>query len=278
MTETPSQKDGADLKVTPEPRKDWWRRAEVIALVVAAVAGAVVATVAVLTLGPPLSKDGLEAGRSASVDPPAVLPKESAAQEVTGEEVSSNPDAQKTMEVEPLPLTPGCAAEDTFTSCEAEHDSEVAAIQPCTADGLVKFMGGTTQLEVLRDVLSVEPREDLCLIRGIDSSTKQSLAHILRIPAGDTYRRCWAIETDTEVGCDVPHFAEQIYAGGSEGVDCEQRFADYVDKDFGAFANYLEIEARPGSTSACWVKMRVSNQLTASIRNLKDRPLPLQDP
>lgn len=137
-------------------------------------------------------------------------------------------------------------------------------------------MGGASQLDVLRDVLMVEPIENLCLVTGIEPQTKQSLSAILSDAAGDAYRKCWLKETNTEVGCDVPHYAEQIYAGGDDSVDCEQRFTDYVGKDIEAFARQLEIESRPGPETACWAKVRVSNQLIASLRNLRDRPLPLQ--
>lgn len=277
MIETPSPDDAAGSKSTLRTKKDWWPRTGALAAVLSAFATIVLAIAAVMALDYSSSKNSEEVGPGVSASPSAELTEDSVAETRAGEQVSTYPDETRTIETEESPLTPGCAVGGAPTSCEAEHDSEVAVIQPCTAEGLIRFMGGSTQLEVMRDVLTTEPQGNICLISGIDSSTKQSLAQILSLPAGDTYRRCWTLETDTEVGCHVPHFAEQIYAGGSESVDCEQRFGHYVGKDFRAFAKHLEIEARPGATSACWVKMRVSNQLTASIRNLKDRPLPLRD-
>ena len=239
---------------------------------VGTIATVVIAITAVLTLV--LSTQG---GPAASGPTTIAMPPESATEASTALPSFSESDSSLgTIEAQPVNNI-GCWIDATQISCEAEHNTEVADIVPCTRDGLVKFMGGTPSLDVLRNVLSVEPSESGCSIRGIEPRTKQSLSGILLGSAGDVYRRCWVKATDSEVACDEPHFAEQIYSGTGESVDCERRFADYVGQNFERFAQQLEVEANPGATNTCWVKTRVSNELIASLRNLKDRPLPFQD-
>lgn len=252
---------------------------------VGTIATVVIAITAVLTLVLNYTQGGPAAsGPATAALPPqsatetsALLPSQSTTETPTALPSFSDSDsAFGTVEAQPASAL-GCWIGDTQISCEAEHNTEVVDMGACTRDGLVKFMGGTPSLDVLRNALTVESTESGCSIRGIEPRTKQSLSGILDGSAGDAYRKCWVKSTDSEVACDEPHFAEQIYSGTVESVDCEQRFADYVGQGLERFAQQLEVEANPGATTTCWVKTRVSNELIASLRNLKDRPLPFQD-
>lgn len=172
---------------------------------------------------------------------------------------------------------PACFADGKVTSCQGAHTEERAALDSCTNEGLIYYMGGNPELDILREGLSANPTDEECAITGIESRTAQSLKDILPQPAGDAYRQCWDKETNLPIACDLPHFAEAIYSGGPEAVDCEAHFGNYVGRPYHQFRMQLNVELRPGPTTSCWAKVRAHTHLTASIRDLGNQQLPLKN-
>lgn len=168
----------------------------------------------------------------------------------------------------------GCYIETGPTSCNAKHSTERVSLEQCTRDGLIRFMGGNSDTDIIRSDLSIESGEGMCIISGIGTETHQSLSGILEEQAGDAYRSCWDRQTDQELACSRPHFAEKFYEGGPEEVDCKQHYESYVGHPYERDDLEIDLEFSPGSSTTCWAKVRGDNLLSGSLRNLGDQDVP----
>lgn len=141
------------------------------------------------------------------------------------------------------------------------------------------LLGGNPRVEVLTTQrLTTESADGLCVFSGpAVASLNQSVKDILRVDLGDVLRVCRDASTGQEVGCNVPHEAELIYRG-PEDVDCRIVFQEYSGRGIDRFSTRLELQKSSASEVQCWAKVRVSNQLTSSLRNIGDKALPLGDP
>lgn len=266
-SETPPRDDPGTIVQNHSSFTDRWGKAGIVATVV-------IALVAVVTVVLAFADRSPQTVATPSESPTPAIPSESFSTSMT-----VVPDMGPRQTIASTDMSPkvGCWNENSPVPCEAKHSEETGEIVPCDLEGLTAFMGGVVTYDLLRDTISVEVTENGCAVRGIESRTRRSMSNILNDSAGDVYRRCREEVTNIEIGCDLPHLFEQIYEGGSESFDCEQKFAEYVGKEFSSFATKLQIVPDPGSPSACWVKTRVANQLNGSLRNLRDRPLPFED-
>lgn len=88
---------------------------------------------------------------------------------------------------------------------------------------------------------------------------------------------CVPTATATEVGCATRHSAELIYRNAQD-VDCAAAFETYAGNPFANRSGDLKLTKQAGATVECWVGPRAAGPLTASIRNLGQRSLPVGEP
>lgn len=169
-----------------------------------------------------------------------------------------------------------CRDEQGETSCDGAHSIEIAHFDPCTRAGLITYMGGDADVDVVQDLFSVSSSDDACRVEVVGQPVDQSLSGILREPEGDVYRLCWDKSTDAAVGCNEPHFAEKIYAGGATSVDCNEMYSRYVGVPLDRHFESIDLERDAGDTTSCWAKVRLNAQLVGSLRSLGERSLPLE--
>lgn len=173
------------------------------------------------------------------------------------------------------PSGPRCLDSSGQVSCEAEHITEIVDAQDCSPAGLIAYMGGRGDTDIVQQSLKVSEVDGRCRV-SLPRPATHSVAGILKLPEGDRYRACWDDATDSMIGCDEPHYAEMFYEGGPDQVDCEQEYARYVGVPISAHDRTLDIEKRSGNSTTCWAKVRLDADLTQSLRNLGDMALPVR--
>lgn len=248
--------------VSPEPpkapkdSKDWSHKI----IAVTAVLAVVLAVPAAIWYARDLVADPAIAPTSAPSTPVAVAPPATDLPTTNADSVSP------------------CFLAGVGIACSAAHDAELITATACDEAGLVVVMGGNPAIEILRGGLTYSAQSGGCLVGGLDRfAVVSSVQGLLQSDQGDGFRVCRDDATATEVGCDTRHSAELIYRNGQD-VDCAASFQTYTGDTFANRSGDLKLTKTAGQSVECWVGPRLTNPLTASVRNLKNQTLPLGDP
>jgi len=171
------------------------------------------------------------------------------------------------------------------TVCATQHDLEIIGnpTDPCAQDGLVRYLGGIPGTEVL--ITGPRRASDgvaagYCvtpLPSGI-STVRSARGSLTTGRAADAWRRCTDANTaDDRVSCSVPHTGE--YMGLAPGTgDCVKSFEDYARISFEEVSDHLalsRVQPSEEPTISCLVSALGNDKLSASIRDLRTRALPL---
>lgn len=171
-----------------------------------------------------------------------------------------------------------CFDDGQKVSCAARHSAELVQMDTCDQNSLSEYMGGDSDRDVVIGTLRVDAHEDGCLISGFNPEATVSVKDALKDQAGDAFRSCWDGSANAEVPCDVPHSAEQVFRGGTDEIDCEQKYYEYVDRAYFRDKDDLALKLSSGTGSSCWAEVRGNDLLKGSIRSLGDRAIPFSEP
>lgn len=175
---------------------------------------------------------------------------------------------------------------NTTTSCDAPHRKEIYAISAsCDQPGLLMYMGGQSQLDVL--LPSVTPAvlrlggESYCVLPSLaDEQLSGSMRNVLDTPAGDRWRRCRDNRFPRETPCSEPHTDEFVFSSvlqPGQHLDCGSRSFDYLGSALSAFAGQLTVRSgSQGNVQQCLVEVLGDNLLTKSLRRNGTAALPIE--
>lgn len=169
-------------------------------------------------------------------------------------------------------------ASGVVTDCELEHRYE-AFDGDCTVAGLIRWLGGRPDLDVVR--AGVSPMDTGACRADFRVDVRGSAAGALLADTADVLRRCYDSRSDAVVSCSQPHSAEYV-AAPSSGVarpeECESAADDYLEIDPQRRSDELRVR-RIGSSPAaednarCVIEVVGSQRLAASVRGLRNTAL-----
>ncbi|WP_409331751.1 serine/threonine-protein kinase [Trujillonella humicola] len=159
------------------------------------------------------------------------------------------------------------------TACDGAHATEVYATGECPPAALLDYLGGRPGTDVLRQDLVLGTAGAACTVGLPDADLDGSSAGVLDGPA-DEWRRC--LDDDgAELPCSQPHAAEVVFEqqAPTDALNCTARAGEYLGAPFSR--HVADLVVREAGTT-CVVEARGSNVLTASLRDLGSRALPLE--
>lgn len=186
------------------------------------------------------------------------------------------------------------SAQGQVLPCSAIHRYEVIGVpgQACEQATVVGYLGGNPELDIPRVSLSPDYDGGSCVISSADQtdwtgSVKGAFSADSHNAMADALRRCRDDRMAAQdVSCDQRHTGE--YVGVPAGTvpgqsECVNLAAGYLNINFDRVAAELAVQALPTSDPddgrpRCVVVVRGNNDLTASLRNVRTKELPISPP
>ena len=166
--------------------------------------------------------------------------------------------------------------------CDAPHAYEVVGMNSCAQADLLRYLGGVAGsdflLPSLAPTLSRSSRVKTCLFSNPQGSLDGRQQDSLATTSGDRWRWCVDERLSRDVPCTQPHTEEIVGVGaGSENLDCVSKADAYTEAAMaGASADVAVLTiSRSGSDPLCAIRVRGENVLTASLRHLGTKALPM---
>jgi hypothetical protein len=175
-----------------------------------------------------------------------------------------------------------CLDNGARVSCEASHASEVISDGPnCGVSEFVKYAGGDPSVEIVRRTLRYAPlpKAPTSCVATFPTAVMATQQNALQSRAGDWLRLCFDSSTASEVGCNSSHSAEAVglREGGSlQPMACDERATAYLGSPFTRYQDQLRVDREQITGGAvCWVTVLGHNVLTASVRSVGTKNLPI---
>lgn len=174
-------------------------------------------------------------------------------------------------------LDPGAS----LVTCDVTHSAEYFQSSTCTEGTLLEYAGGVEGLDTLLhsvQIVSAPSGQGLCLVH-VAENRSGTLRDSLTTNAGDDLRRCLASDTNGEVSCNSSHKGEVVGMQAKSNLtslNCEVVATQYMGEPFSRYEASLSLTTADTSTMhGCAVFARGSNVLTASLRRLGVKSLPI---
>ena len=170
-------------------------------------------------------------------------------------------------------------------SCEVAHRYEVIdAAENCSAEVLIRYLGGDPTIEVLRatseEVVIGNSNVQVCAVDGptVDLSVR-TVKNVLTTSGADGWRLCLDSRTNLdEISCAEPHTGEYVkprLVSGADAVDCVALAEGYMNAPYKRVGELLRVRTvRTASGPDCLVEVLGRNVLTASLRDLGVSAIP----
>lgn len=240
-------------------RHPWW----VLLVGLATMVGAAFTVMSVFTDW--LDDDGRGSGPIPSESPPS----SSEAGVVEAETTPGVPGADR----------PNCLSGDDPSACDQAHDREVFAADACSVDDAVRYFGGIPSKDFLLPGITVGRFDEASCIVDLPEMATTRMEGVLGTRSGDALRWC-VLDADLlePVACDNPHFGEVTYAsepGSTDERNCLSSVEDYLETSLRDARVLIARDATLEGRGSCLVTVTANQVLTASVRNLVGRPVPL---
>jgi len=180
----------------------------------------------------------------------------------------------------------GCLSETNDPlPCDGPHLAEVIGpASDCSESTLARHLGGLPEVDGLTPDAGVAVMDiggsPVCVgHRGAGVVLTAHARNALVNGRGDVWRWCIDDRSGRNVPCDEPHTAEVISEPPTNGedLDCDRRADEYAATDLSAHAFELGVSPRgPAGAQQCVVAVRNDGLLTASLRGLRSKALPIE--
>lgn len=167
-------------------------------------------------------------------------------------------------------------------ACDTTHRYEVFGTAPasgtCARQDMMAYLGGSSRIDVL--LAAVKPTRltvrgsDVCAV-DIGSTLQAPVAGVLASRRGDALRRCWDSQVGAEVPCSSAHSAEVISSPDTGTQTCAQLAEGYLEAPLEDVRFDLRVLVVAGHPDECRIVVLGHNVLTASVRGLGTRAVPL---
>ena len=199
--------------------------------------------------------------------------------------------------VEPLTSTPTPTASGNLvvgdcldngrlpvSSCDFGHRYEVVAVGECSAELLIRYLGGDPGIEILRaaheELMIASSAQRICVVDDPTADVSiRSARDVLTTPTADGWRLCRDSRTSLdELSCAEPHTGEYVKSRtvvGTGPINCSVLAEQYMNLKLPRVSNELAVRAIRADTGPdCLVEVLGNNVLTKSVRNLGTKPVP----
>lgn len=292
-TDNPSSKRGT--RNSPRPRP-WWPRPgqgpSNSLLWWGTVVGLLAAVVMVLTIVVPLF-GGMFATSAGQLEPRQGPKDETAVVGPTATSAgeSSGPDSNERRETnDPAAFNTGDCLQlskknTRLADCETEHNAQIIGVSgECTSNALLRFLGGTPDIDVVRADVTVQSGPDNRCIAALpeEFDVRYSLENALASTNSESFRQCYDELLGQGVGCEQPHTGEVVKvlpADSSGSLNCAAAAERYMGLPVAEVSDDLAVAPRTNdgdSLKYCLVSVKGSNSLTSTIRDLGNSSLPIQ--
>ncbi|MGY1668859.1 hypothetical protein [Geodermatophilus sp. SYSU D00696] len=222
-------------------------------------------------------------GGSSASPPSATAPAPLPATGAPGQSQTSNPAGTS---ASPTAVVGAClSATDHPLPCDGPHLAEVIGpASDCSESTLVRHLGGLAGVDVLTPDAGVAVTDiggsSVCIgHRGAGVVLTAHARDALIDGRGDEWRWCIDDRSGRNVSCGEPHTAEVVSDPPSDGedLDCHRRADAYTATDLSEHVFELSVSPRgPAGAQQCVIAVRNDGSLTASLRDLRSRALPVE--
>lgn len=174
---------------------------------------------------------------------------------------------------------PECLYGGIPTACDRAHDQEVFRSAECTTDSAIRYFGGVPSRDLILSAISVNRFDDESCVVDLPKLATARMQNALERRDGDSLRWC-VLDADLLEGvpCDQPHFGEVTYTSEPDSTverDCLASVEDYLEKSLRDARPLVSRDATLSGRPSCLVTVTGNQKLTASVRNLVARSVPL---
>lgn len=177
-----------------------------------------------------------------------------------------------------------CLLAGESVGCRQAHDGEViGSSSECTHATFIRHLGGAPDIDVLRPDVRVgvfEVRGDSVCVVTFSQQVRGSIRDAFA--GGEHGQWRWCRDTkrrEAAVSCLQPHDAEVVAlrrTSDEQPPECYAAAAAYAETTWRRLGEAVSVEAiEVNSTPGCQVEALGANQLTASIRGIGTRTLPV---
>ena len=182
----------------------------------------------------------------------------------------------------PEPGTALSCLDDGYRAVDCREPHRLEQVSgPCSTGGMLDYMSGRAGTDVV--LATVRPWSGACVIDN-PRQVAETAADVLAGGSDDAWRRCLDDRQDRLVPCSEDHTGEYLATGQTRKAsqaECERAAEVYLGQPLAGVTDLLtvrvvaEFDPDPNAPR-CLIAVRGTQPLTASVRELGVRPVPIR--